>query len=104
MMVEDPIYDDESNEDHDDELNTSIWDVYEDDDQTSDLIFDLHQDHGFDQEIIFDEYLDYEEETRTVNSEQIDILDDIDSTDALEGVYMAGRMVKGANVINYVFD
>ena len=38
---EDPIYDSESDEDHNDELNRTIWDVYEDDNDVYDQIFDV---------------------------------------------------------------
>ena len=64
---EDPIYDDESDEDHGDELNTLIWGVYEDDDAPLDQIFDMSQDQDFNNKIIFHEYQNYEEETPYAN-------------------------------------
>lgn len=56
----DPIYDGESDENHYDELNTTIWDVYEDND-AQDKIYDMSQDCDFDDKINLNEHLDYEE-------------------------------------------
>ena len=79
-----------------------IWDVYEDNNDVYDQIFDMSQDCGLDEKIIFDEYLEDEEETPTVNNEQTDILNDIDSTDALEDANMVDCILKGADMIDYV--
>lgn len=73
-----PIYDGESDENHDDELNTPIWDVYEDND-AQDKIYDMSQDCDFDDKINLNEHLDYEETPINID-EKIHILDGADLT------------------------
>ncbi|XXG88258.1 hypothetical protein AAC387_Pa12g0491 [Persea americana] len=41
---DDPLYDDESDEDHHDKLNAPIWDVYGDDNDVLPQICDMYQD------------------------------------------------------------
>ena len=101
--LQDPIYDDESNEDRDDEFNTPIWDLYEDDNDIYGKIFDISQDCDFyDRIMIFHQHQDYDEDTPIVSDEQIDILDSVNWIDVtLEGVVKPDDKLNGSDVIDF---